>query len=94
MKNIGTFTVNNMIGNLIEKELTVHPEHPYGFIIYDQTIWGNGLHIHTHSKINKIKAWAEKLGAEVKVIKKDLAQVLIEITDPVALQLEMHLRSL
>lgn len=58
--------------------------------IYGVNCYGGAYNtVDTH--LEKIKKWAEKREADVKVVRRPLAhKILFEITDPVAAYIEKH----
>lgn len=91
MKKIAGLEVSNAIFKLIEDSVLVDNEAPYLFAIYGVNCYG-GAYNNANTRLEKIKKWAEKRGAEVTVIDRPLAhKIMVEITDPVAAYLEKHL---
>lgn len=90
MMKIGRFEASNTLGTMVAENLHLHEEKPYTFLLDNKGLtWG--IHYQTTNKIEKIKKWAEKLGAVVTVVGMESSQVLVEITDPVANSLEKFL---
>lgn len=91
MKSLAGLEVNNQIFKTIEDAVFVEPTTPYMFVVYGVNCYG-GAYQNATTRFERIKKWAEKLGAEVKLVSRPLGhKILVEITDPVAAYLEKHL---
>lgn len=90
MMTIGSLQASNKIGNMVKENLHMYNEAPMTFLLDNKGLtWG--IHYQTTNKINDLAKWVEKFGAELTVVGMEGSQVLVEITDPVALQLESFL---
>lgn len=90
MITIGRLEVSNALGNMIKENMSVNPKKPYSFLIDNKGLtWG--MHYQTGNKISSLTKWSDKLKAEIKVIGMIGSQIEVEISDPLAMNLEMYL---
>lgn len=87
-----TVTVSKKLTSIIERHVTPALA-PYDYYIQAPAAGGRTAYQNTQSAVTQLKAWAERLGASVKVRhdtfdKSRSGHVVVEITDPAAQHLD------